>query len=470
MNLRGTRESSLLVGFPTYAFVGSLLLVLGIGLVKTSLSGGHPAPVIQPPEFPHETAAVSLWLLVRSFASGCTAMTGVEAVSNGVTAFSQPVVRNAHWTLTLIVGTLLLLLMGIAHLSVAYGVGAIPQSSHHYQSIISQLTGAIVGRGLLYYITIASLLAVLSLSANTSFAGFPRLCRVVAEDDFLPHAFANLGRRLVYSLGITILASLSAVLLIVFGGVTDRLIPLFAVGAFLAFTISQASMVVHWKREPGFRTNFPMAVNALGACATAVALIIIIVAKFREGAWLTVIIIPSLVFLFNRIRIHYVRVARATACRGALDTSPLREPIAVVPIGGWNTVAEKCLRYALNTSRHVEVFFVYADQNEASQLRQNWAKFVEGPLRRADMACPRLITVSSPYRLLYEPVIKHVKQLRLENPETYVNVFVPELVQTRWFEYLLHNQRALGLKALLLFQRDPYIVVTSVPWYLDDAC
>ncbi len=466
MNLRGVRESSFVFGIPTYLFIGSSLLVIGLGVAKALLAGGHPLPVVQPPKLSHATLGVSFWLLMRAFASGCTAMTGVEAVSNGVTAFSQPVTQNARRTLTVIVVVLFLLLVGIAYLTHSYEIGARVQNAPGYQSVFSQLVAAIIGRGIIYYLTIGSLLAVLALSANTSFADFPRLCRVVAEDDFLPHSFATLGRRLVYSLGISLLAVLAGLLLIAFGGITDRLIPLFAVGAFLAFTLSQAGMVMHWKKEKDEPSPMALGINALGATVTALALIVILVAKFIEGAWLTVLVIPGLVLVFNRIHAHYHRVESETRCYTPLDPAPLDEPIVVIPIGGWDSVAEKAVKFALRLSSQVEIIYVSSDEKGADELRQQWAELVEGPLQQASLPTPRLVILSSPYRLLFDPLLNHVKTLQQQHPQTYINVFVPELVQSRWVEYLQHTQRALGLKALLLFLRDPYLVVTNVPWYL----
>ena len=267
MNLRGTAEAGLAFALPTYLFIASMLIVLGMGVVKTIASGGNPAPVVPPPALGQATEAVSLWILLRAFAAGCTAMTGVEAVSNGVNAFRQPTVRNAHRTLTVIVGVLGFLLAGIAYLTRAYHIGATDQNQAGYQSILSQLTGAVVGRGWFYYVTIVGVLATLCLSANTSFVGFPRLSRLIAQDDFLPRGFAVVGRRLVYSIGILFLAVCAGLLLIAFRGITDRLIPLFAVGAFLAFTLSQAGMVAHWRKlhVGGAR----LWANAIGAVAVS---------------------------------------------------------------------------------------------------------------------------------------------------------------------------------------------------------
>src|ERR1017187_2302498 len=249
VNLRGVRETGVIFLVPTYLFVvGSLLIAIAIGLYKTLGSGGHPAPVLRLPPAPPAVAAVSMWLLLKAFASGCTAMTGVEAVSNGVKAFREPTAENARRTLGVIIALLILMLAGIAYLVRVYGIAATDPGAPGYQSVLSMLVAAVAGKGLFYYVTIGSILLVLALSANTAFADFPRLCKIIAHDGFLPRSFGSRGRRLVYSQGVYVLAALAAVLLILFGGVTDRLIPLFAVGAFLAFTLSQTGMVFHWKR------------------------------------------------------------------------------------------------------------------------------------------------------------------------------------------------------------------------------
>ncbi len=261
VNLRGVRETGAVFIIPTYLFVGSLLITLILGVMKTIASGGHPSPVVAPPQLPMATAAVGAWLLLKAFSSGCTAMTGVEAVSNGVKAFREPVAKSAQRALTAIIAILIVLLGGIAFLVRAYHIGATDPGAAGYQSVLSQLTAAVAGQGPFYYITMGSILLVLALSANTAFADFPRLCRAVAEDGYLPRGFASLGRRLVYSQGIWVLAVLCALLLVLFGGVTDRLIPLYAVGAFLAFTLSQAGMVAHWKRVGGKASRRNMFVN-----------------------------------------------------------------------------------------------------------------------------------------------------------------------------------------------------------------
>lgn len=283
VNLRGVRETGAVFLLPTYLFVGTLFATLGVGLIKSFSAGGNPEPVVPLPPPAPRTVAVSAWLLLKAFSSGCTALTGVEAVSNGVRAFREPVGKTAQRTLTIIIAILTVLLAGIAYLVRAYQIGATPPGQSGYESILSQLTGAVMGKDAFYYVTIASILLVLAFQANTAFADFPRVCRAVAQDGYLPYSFASRGRRLVYSHGIYVLAFLSGFLLILFGGVTDRLIPLFAVGAFLAFTLSQAGMVVHWRRKRGRRSRSSMLVNGIGATATATTVAIVTVSKFAEG-------------------------------------------------------------------------------------------------------------------------------------------------------------------------------------------
>ncbi|MGH9676921.1 MAG: APC family permease, partial [Candidatus Acidiferrum sp.] len=292
INLRGMREAGVAFMVPTYLFVGTILTTIAGGLLRAFLSGGHPHPLAPLPAAPPVTAAVSFWLLLKVFSSGCTALTGVEAVSNGVKAFREPAVKNAQRTLTIIIFLLALLLAGISYLVKVYGIAATDPGQPGYQSLLSMLIAAVFGKGIFYYLTMASILLVLSLSANTAFADFPRLCKAIAQNNYLPHAFGYRGRRLVYTYGIVILELLTAGLLILFGGVTDRLIPLYAVGAFLAFTLSQFGMVVHWRKNRGPHWVKSAMVNGLGGCVTGITVIVVLVAKFAEGAWITLLFIP----------------------------------------------------------------------------------------------------------------------------------------------------------------------------------
>jgi amino acid transporter len=465
VNLRGVREAGAVFMIPSYLFVASLFAVIGWGIYQVVATGGHPLPVSPPPKMPHPAVtAASAWLLIRAFASGCTALTGVEAVSNGVQAFREPVVKSARATLAAIIATLVVLLAGIAYLANAYGIAATPPGEPGYQSVLSMITSAVAGRGTAYRIAMASILAVLCLSANTSFADFPRLCRSVASDGYLPRSFANSGRRLVYSEGIWVLALLSAFTLILFGGVTDRLIPLFAVGAFLAFTLSQAGMVVHWKRHPGRHSRHSMAINAMGGTLTGLTLMVILAAKFTAGAWFVVLLIPAILWLMGAVHRHYQRVCRETVPDAGFLAGPREEPIVMVPIENWNTVSQKALRFALTISREVEVIHVGCKDDE---LVRDWEKLVLEPARHPGLPEPKLAWLDSPYRLVLQPILDHVLSAEQEYSPRTITVVLPYLVERHWYHYFLHNQRAELLTALLVLKSNRRINIVSVPWHLN---
>lgn len=464
VNLRGSRETGIAFLVPTYIFTGTLLATLGIGVVKTIVAGGHPIPVAAPPPLKPIAEAFTAWLALKAFSSGCTAMTGVEAVSNGVKAFRAPVVKTAQRTLTIIIGILILMLAGIAFLSHAYHIGATP-AGPGYQSVLSQLVSAVAGRGIFYYVTIASILIVLALSANTAFADFPRLCRMVAEDGYLPHPFVQRGRRLVYSQGIYVLAILCGILLIVFGGVTDRLIPLYAIGAFMAFTLSQAGMVAHWRRKRGRKARHSIIINGLGALATAITVGVVTISKFTEGAWITVLLIPAIIILMVSIRRHYDTVTKEVAEPKPLDLAGLENPIVVVPVLGWNKVAEKGLRFALTLSSEIQVVHVQTE-GVTDEVPQNWDRLVEEPVRQAGLPPPALKVIHSPFRYVVNPIVEYVLHLERTNPDRQIAVIVPELVEDHWFQFILHNQRPKWLKTLLLMQGSRRIILINVPWYL----
>src|SRR5271169_2244507 len=330
LNLRGVREAGSVFMIPTYLFVGTLLITIIAGVVRVLLSGGHPTPAFPLPPPPPMVEAVTFWLLLKVFASGCTALTGVEAVSNGVKAFREPTVKNAQRTLTVIIFLLAVLLAGISYLVKTYGIVATDPGRPGYQSVLSMLSAAVFGKGFFYYLTIGSILVVLSLSANTAFADFPRLCRAIAQNNYLPHVFGYRGRRLVYSYGICVLAALCGGVLVLFGGVTDRLIPLYAVGAFLAFTLSQAGMVMHWRNKRGPNWVKSALVNGLGAVVTGTTTVVVLVAKFAEGAWITLLFIPLTIFFFIVVRRHYHYVRVLTSCKIPVNAGSLSEAPLVV--------------------------------------------------------------------------------------------------------------------------------------------
>ena len=467
ISLRGVRENGLIYSLPTYVFIVCLLAVLAWGTIKTALAHGHPLPVIAPPHPMQQTVKyVGAWLLIRAFASGCSALTGVEAVSNGVTAFKDPNTVTARRTLTVIVLLLGAFLAGIAHLTRVYGIVATQPGSKSYQSLLSMITAAVAGRGIVYYITIASILIVLSLSANTAFAGFPQLCRVIAEDGFLPRFFAIRGRRLVYTEGILVLAVLAGIIITVFGGVTDRLIPLFAIGAFLSFTLSQAGMVMHWKREGGRHAWFSMSINGLGAAATGCTVLIVLIAKFVEGAWITVLLVPLLIVLMRAVHRHYARVARATALPH-LEVKPVSCPVAIIPVSSWDKPAQAALDFATTLSPDIRVLHVECrdEANECSS--DDWQERLDNAARSAGTHMPRVVKVTSPFRFITSPIVNYVKAVQAELPGRKVAVIVPELVAQHWYQYLLHHHRSTVLKGLLLIEGNRDVIVISVPWYLD---
>ena len=476
VNLHGIRESGVAFVVPTYLFVATLGLTIAIGLGKAALSGGHPIPVEVPPSVPLASAGLGFWLLLRAFANGCTAMTGVEAISNGISAFRRPAVANAQRTLAAVVGILAVLLVGIALLCRAYAITATDPDSPAYQSILSQLAAAVTGRGPFYYLTMGSVIAIVCLSANTSFADFPRLCRLLALDNFLPYVFAGRSRRLVNASGIVALTVMSAALLIAFGGVTDRLIPLFASGAFGAFTLSQAGMVVHWRSLEGASGEgsgarphrLSMAVNAVGAVATGLVLLVVLVTKFTDGAWIVLLLVPALLWLFVAVQRHYAEVARQTACGAPLDVSDLRPPVVVVVMRRWSTVTRNALHFAMTMSPDVVVVHVSANAEDGEHLACKWRRYVQEPLERDGKTAPRMMFVESPYRQFFEPFFTTVKRVEADHPGRTIAVVVPELAGGRWFDYLLHNQRSTALKASLLL-RGEKVVLVNVPWRLKVA-
>jgi amino acid transporter len=465
-NLRGLRECGLAFMPPTYLFIGCLVIVLVIGIVKAFVSGGHPQPVnpLPPPVNAHQQ--ITLWLFLKAFAAGCTAMTGVEAVSNGVQAFKEPVVNSARRTLTLIVAILILFLLGIAYLVSAYRITATDPGSPGYQSILSMLTEAIMGRGIFYYVTIAAILLVLCLSANTSFADFPRVCRTVSQDGFLPALFAVRGRRLVYTQGIVVLTVLAGSLLIFFNGVTDKLIPLFAIGAFLAFTLSQAGMVMHWTKSKDRNARLSAAVNGTGAIATAITFLIVIVTKFTEGAWLVVIVLPLLFILMLSIHRHYNKIGREVAVSGPIRLEQPRKMIAVVPIDYLNMLAEKALQIAYGLSQEIHIVHVQEEQSDRD-FSSEWRVDVKPSIDLAGLSEPTLVILKSPYRKVITPILNFIWQLEAKNPESVIAVLVPQLIESRWYYGLLHNRRAEILKTLLLLNGRNRILIINVPWNLE---
>jgi amino acid transporter len=466
VNMRGVHDTGVVFMIPTYLFTGTLLIVILVGGWHVVHAAGHPVPVTPLPAIPPATELVSWWLILKVFSSGCTAMTGVEAVSNGVTAFREPTRKNAKTTLTIIIALLVVLLVGIALLCRAYGIAATDPGKPGYESVLSMLTRAVMGQGWFYYLTIGTVLLVLALSANTAFADFPRLTRAIAMDNYMPHIFLIRGRRLLYSWGIYVLVALTALLLILFGGVTDRLIPLFAIGAFMAFTLSQAGMVVHWKRTGGSRAR--IIVNGLGAVATGITTLVVLVAKFAEGAWITALLVVVMILFMRAVNRHYVRVNREIDLDRPFIPAEVSEPIVVVPIDRWSRISEKALSFALSMSCDIHCVHVQTS-DDPDPFCDDWEKDIVAPLKAAGRCIPKLVTLKSPYRYVLYPIVDYVLKVERERENCKVCVLVPELVVHHWWEGLLHNRRSDLLKVILLMRGNRRIVVINIPWYLENG-
>jgi amino acid transporter len=446
-NLRGLRESGNLFALPTYLFIGFVALLIVYGLVRWAL-GWDPASHVPDPSI----AAVqdlSIFLVLRAFASGCAALTGVEAVSDGVPAFKPPEARNARIVLAWLGVILISLFVGITFLTRHYHLTPLPE-----QTILSQLARQIFGDGVLYYAIQASTMLILVLAANTAFADFPRLSYFLARDGFLPRQFGSRGDRLVFSNGILILGTTAAVLLVIFGGSTHALIPLYAVGVFLSFTLSQASMVRRWlvRREPGWRWRWWL--NAVGAATTGLVVAIITATKFTHGAWVVVLLIPLLVMLFMSIRRHYADVAGQLSLDGYGGPPPMEHTVLVLA-GDLHKGVIHALQYARTLSPSVKGVYVELDPEKTRRLEEKWIKW--------GMGVP-LVVLSSPYRSLLQPFLEYLDHLLALGENHMVTIVIPEFVTKHWWQHLLHNQTAFLIKGTLLFRKN--VVVTDVPYHL----
>ncbi|HEU4432449.1 MAG TPA: APC family permease [Pyrinomonadaceae bacterium] len=491
-NLRGVRESGALFATPTYVFVVSFLFMILFGFFHYFVYGGA-APIPTQEELKtaegYHLQPLTIFLLLGAFSNGCAALTGIEAISNGVQAFKKPEARNAATTLVWMAALLTVMFLGTSVMAYLYHVH--PKQS---ETVISQFarimfTGSF---GWFYYVVQAATAAILVLAANTAFADFPRLSSLLARDRFLPRQFANRGDRLVFSNGIVLLAIFSGLLVIAFGGDTSRLIPLYAVGVFLSFTLSQSGMVVHWLRErrklrdAGKEPEAPapavepdpeeihrsyfvtdevtapsnwmksLIINALGALATFIVLCVFIATKFIHGAWIVVVVIPLLVLLFKSIHGHYVMVARQLSTEGLERVKPLKHRV-IVPISGIHRGVVSALQYAQSiASDRVQAVYVDFEEEATANLKDKWERWGAGV---------QLVVLPSPYRELTRPLLKHINRLRRENSNDMITVVLPEFIPAKWWQHVLHNQSSLLLKGSLLFKKG--VIVTSVPYHLE---
>ena len=506
-NLRGVRESGSLFAAPTYAFLVSFLFMIGYGLISYYMYGGA-APVPSAEEIKiaegYKLQPLTLFLILGAFSNGCAALTGIEAISNGVPAFKKPEATNAATTLVVMAALLTVMFLGTSVLAYLYGV-----HPHASETVISQFARIMfTGRlAWFYYVVQIATALILVLAANTSFADFPRLASLLARDRFLPRQFATRGDKLVFSNGIVILAIFASMLVIAFGGDTSRLIPLYAVGVFLSFTLSQSGMVRHWlkvraqspkrngkrrkrpeddihftqstvDREPlpdaeldasehrGSTFNIDqvtdsshwkksIVINAVGAVATFIVLCVFIATKFIHGAWIVVVVVPLLVFMFRAIHKHYVGVAKQLSTEGLEDLHPIKHTV-IVPISGIHRGVVGALQYAKSIAPdHVQAVYVDFDEEATAKLREKWERWGAGIT---------LVVLPSPYRELTRPLLRYIARLERKNSNDIVTVLLPEFVPAKWWQHLLHNQSSLMLKGALLFKEG--VIVISVPYHL----
>lgn len=447
-NLRGTRETGTIIAIPVYLFIGCYLLMLLVGLVRAAVEGPGSLEAVAP----RATESLTLFLVLHTFASGCTALTGVEAISNGVRIFKKPEAKNARQTLAAM--ALLMAVMFLGSISLTQFFGIVPQAN---ETILSALARHILGTNVFYYVVQAATLLILAVAANTSFAGFPGVASILARDSYLPRQLSFLGDRLVFANGMLLLAGLTALLIVAFRGDSHALIPLFAVGVFLAFSLSQSGMVVHWLHERGPGWRLKAAVNGTGAVATAITLLVVAIAKFLDGAWIVIVLIPLLVMVFRTINRHYVEIGHELSLHETFppaSTTPPPPPRVVLPISGVHRGILLSLRYARSISDQVTAVYVEVNPGDADPIRAAWEVW--------GMGVP-LVVVPSPYRSVVQPLLDFLDRYDREaNDGHLATVLLPEFVPAKWWQNLLHNQTAWLLRLALLYRRRRFGKVRAI--------
>jgi amino acid transporter len=446
-NLRGIRESGKLFALPSYLFILGFLALIGVGFARYLLG---EVPAFSPPAVPAESlGAVGAVLILRAFASGAVALTGIEAVADGVPAFRRPEVVNARAVLTALGIIMVTLFLGTTILAVIYGIAPAEE-----ETVVSQLARAVFGRGVLYYFVQIVSMLILVLAANTAFADFPRLAFFMARDGYLPRQLRNRGDRLVYSNGVVILAVTAAVLVVIFYGSTHALIPLYAVGVFTSFTLSQLSMVRRWlrTRPPGWWWRSVL--NGTGAATTALVLMVVAATKFASGAWIVVVLIVGLVMTFRAIKSHFDDVARQLSLDHFDPPAPKGHTVLVL-VGDLHRGVVEAIQYAQSLSPSAKAVYVEIDPERTHRLEQRWGRY--------GMGAP-LIVLTSPYRSLLGPLLEYIDHLQEQREKHVVTIIIPEFIPARWWQNLLHNQTALLVKGALLFRRN--VVVADVPYHL----
>lgn len=453
-NLRGVKESGVIFAVPTYVFIASILILIVYGVIRNMLFGAQPVVHRIDPEILGTGEAIGLWLVMRAFAAGCTALTGIEAISDGVPAFRVPESKNAASTLTWMVGILVTMFLGITWL--AHVHGAVPNELTH-ETVISQIARTTFGDGLVYGVIQMATALILVLAANTAYADFPRLASFLSRDRFLPRQFSSRGDRLVFSNGILALGVFSALLVVLFQANEIAMLPLYAIGVFISFTLSQAGMVRHHFhiKEEGWRWG--AVINSVGTILTAVVLIVLAVTKFTHGAWAVMVLIPMLVVLFNSINKHYSSVARQLSLEGAVRPIALRRHTSIVLVSGIHRGVLPALQYAQSIAPdNVMAVYVNLDSDQTARLQQRWIDW--------GFNIP-LVVLESPYRSLITPLFNYIQEVDARYNDHVLTVVLPEFVPAHWWEHLLHNQTGMLIKAALMFNKD--VVVTSVPYRLE---
>jgi amino acid transporter len=450
-NLRGLRESGTFMSIPVYLFLGTYLLMIVYGLVRLAIEGPSAAVAA-----PVAVQPLTILLILHAFSTGCTALTGIESISNGVPSFRPPEAKNAGRTLIAMALLMGALFLGSIGLTQFMGVVAGPQ-----ETILSALARRLLGSGPAYFIIQASTLLILAVAANTSFAGFPRVAAILAGDGFLPRQFTGLGDRLVFSNGILALSVVSGILVIAFKGDTHALVPLFAIGAFLAFTLSQAGMVLHWRRERGRSWAVKAGVNGVGALATGSALLVVIVSKFMQGAWITILFIPLLVFAFLKIGVHYKKVASELTMRGLPPSLKPAPPLRVViPVSGVHRAMVEAVNFACSISQDVTAVYVELEPGAGETMCATWKEWwPDVPI----------VVVPSPYRSIVGPLLQYLDETdEQHNDGQPAAIVLPEFIPSHWWQNLLHNQTAWLLKTALMYrrQRGHQRVIIDIPYHL----
>ena len=450
MNLRGVRESGKFFAVPTYFAIGALGLMVVLGTIQ-SLVGPGAVPVAPPTTAGQDSLdGVTLFLILRAFAAGCSAVTGMEVISNGVQAFREPESKNAATTMIWMSAILAVLFIGISWMAYHYGILA-----KEDETVVSQLARLTFGSGAIYYAVQISTMLLLVLAANSAFAGFPHLSSILARDGYMPHQMASFGDRLVFSNGIFILGFFACLLLVIFHGDTHALIPLYAIGVFVSFTLSQAGMVKRWLVKRGLHWRKKLVVNGIGAITTGVATAIIATTKFVQGAWIVFLLVAILIMMFRGIRSHYKAVAEQVAL--TRDTRPPRprRNLVIMPIGGVNRSVVRAVDYARSRGGEIRAILVDVDKEETALVEIKWAQWGCGV---------PLVVLPSPYRSILGSILDYIEDLQQKDPDCWITVVIPEILPARWWQNILHNQRALLLKGALLFK--DRVVLTDVPYHL----